>query len=201
MLRISIVGFLIGVLNSVLISASPIESEHQLIRRADAVNYTDPLDSPNGRMLTIIPNLPELGEPINAIISGLSDPSVLTIEGFLLWATSVNFGVSCLGNAGGGNQYANLGDGAGNVSQGTGNGDNGVLRWNYYDPYLGTCRETFEGGNHFRWWKQEGSNAYFLAASVELDLAANHMIALNGYNNGRDELGECRNQKLSWCRI
>lgn len=134
--------------------------------------------------------MPGLGEPINVIVSGLSDASVLSIEGFLLWATSINFGVSCLGQANGTNQLANLGDGKGNVTQGTGDGDNGVLRWNYGDAYVGTCKETFQGGNHFRWWRQAGTNAFFLASSVELDLSTSHMIAQNGYNAGRDELGE-----------
>ena len=106
----------------------------------------------------------------------------------MLWVTSVNFGVSCLGQANGSNQYANLGNG--NQTQGTGDGNNGVLRWNYGDPYIGTCKETFIGGNHFRWFKQESTGAFFLAASVELDLNNGHMIALNGYNDGRDELGE-----------
>lgn len=135
----------------------------------------------------ILPGLPDLGEPINAIVSGLSDESVLNVEGFLLWATSINFGVSCLGQANGSVQLANLG--AGNQTQGTGSGDNGVLRWNYMMPYVGTCKETFIGGNHFRWFKQESTGAYFLAASIELDLEAGHMIAQNGYNAGRDELG------------
>lgn len=130
----------------------------------------------------------DLGEPLNAVISAQSDKSVLTIEGFLLWATSVNFGVSCLGQANGSLQSANLG--SGNQTQGTGNGDNGVLRWNYYSPYIGTCKETFEGGNHFRWFPQKSSGAIFLATSIELDLSTNHMIATNGYNAGRDELGK-----------
>lgn len=140
--------------------------------------------------MQIIPGMPEVGEPINAIVSALSDPSVLTIEGFLLWVTSINFGVSCLGQANGTVQMANLG--AGNETQGTDNGDNGVLRWNYYMPYIGTCKETFEGGNHFRWFLQRSTGAFFLAASVELDLSTSHMIATNGYNDGRDQLGERR---------
>lgn len=78
------------------------------------------------------------------------------------------------------------------MTQGTGTGDNGVLRYNYMMPYLGTCKETFEGGNHFRWWIQNGSEAdsgaFFLAASHELPLSQNHMIATNGYNDGRDWL-------------
>lgn len=110
----------------------------------------------------------------------------------LLFASSINFGVSCLGQANGTLQQADLGDGRGNRIQGTGDGSNGVLRFNYYSPYIGTCKETFQGGNHFRWWIQNGteanSSAIFLAASRELPLAQNHMIDLNGYNLGRDEL-------------
>ena len=30
------------------------------------------------------------------------------------------------------------------------------LRWDYGDPNLGTCKETIDGGNHFRYWIQDG---------------------------------------------
>ncbi|KAK0526299.1 hypothetical protein OC835_005332 [Tilletia horrida] len=157
------------------------------------IDFLDPLQH-DGFMTTILPmpngqpNLP-YGEPINAIISGRSSPSVVNVEGFLRWATSVNFGVSCLGQTNGSAQLANLGDGKGNVTQGNdGSGDNGVLRWNYGDPYLGTCKESVIGGNHFRWWPQAKTGAYFIAASVELSAKLGHMISLNGYNLGRDEL-------------
>lgn len=33
------------------------------------------------------------------------------------------------------------------------------LRWDYGDPELGTCQETIKGGNHFRYWVQDGSQA------------------------------------------
>lgn len=33
-----------------------------------------------------------------------------------------------------------------------------VIRWNYGDPKLGTCKETISGGNHFRYWVQNGPN-------------------------------------------
>lgn len=171
-----------------LTAASPLTQETALQRRQNGVNYTDPNEN-GGQMLTIIPDL-DVGEPINVIVSGLSDASVLTIEGFLLWITSINMGVSCLGQANGTEQSANLGDGLGNRTQGTGNGDNGVLRFNYYNAYLGTCQETFQGGNHLRWWQQAGTNAFFFAVSIELDLSTSHMIAQNGYNDGRDQLGE-----------
>ena len=70
-----------------------------------------------------------------------------------------------------------------------------VIRWNYGDVQLGTCKETIEGGNHFRYWPQNGpqgnrycfklfclrienfiqfigivSGAFFLAASYEKPL-------------------------------
>ena len=34
-----------------------------------------------------------------------------------------------------------------------------VIRYNYQDPALGTCKETVQGGNHFRYWTQSGSSA------------------------------------------
>lgn len=34
-----------------------------------------------------------------------------------------------------------------------------VIRWNYGDPQLGSCTETIEGGNHFRFWVQNGKEA------------------------------------------
>ncbi|CEH16401.1 hypothetical protein CBOM_06252 [Ceraceosorus bombacis] len=155
------------------------------------VDYYSPLNKTGGLMTTIIPDL-DVGEPLNIIISGKSSKTVLQVEGFLLWATSINFGVSCLGQANGTEQSANLGDGGGNKTQGTGNGDNGVMRWNYGDAYIGTCRETIQGGNHFRWWRQDGreanSGAYFLGASLEGPLSTQHDIVANGYNLGRDEI-------------
>lgn len=140
-----------------------------------------------------ITGVPGKGEPLNVIISGRSSRSVLEPVGLLLWATAVNFGVSCLGQGDLESlQHANLGDGQTNRTQGTGDGANGVLRYNYESPYVGTCQETFQGGNHFRWWRQNGteanSGAIFLATSAELPLSQAHLIKPNGYNNGRDEL-------------
>ncbi|KAE8223978.1 hypothetical protein CF319_g3063 [Tilletia indica] len=158
------------------------------------IDFLNPLLEEGGFMTTILPmpngqpNLP-YGEPINAIISGRSSPSVVNVEGFLRWATSVNLGVSCLGQTNGSAQLANLGDNKGNVTQGNdGTGNNGVLRWNYGDPFIGTCKESVIGGNHLRWWPQAKTGAYFLAVSVELSAKLGHMIALDGYNAGRDEL-------------
>jgi hypothetical protein len=69
-----------------------------------------------------------------------------------------------------------------------------VLRWDYGDPSLGTCQETIQGGNHFRYWVQSGtsgaatggaSGAYFLATSYEKPIALGHDIIVDGYNQGR----------------
>lgn len=89
-------------------------------------------------------------------------------------------------------QYANLGDGFGIRSQGNYGGGNGALRWNYGNADFGTCKESVDGGNHFRWFLQNGSDAFtgaiFLAASMEEPASLGHMIQTNGYNTGRDYL-------------
>lgn len=117
---------------------------------------------------------------------------------------SINFGVSCLGNTNGSAQYANLGDGFGIREQGNYGGGNGVLRWNYGDTTFGTCKESIEGDNHFRWFLQNGSDAFtgaiFIAASMEESAALGHMIQRNGYNRGRDYLvgNATQNPTTSW---
>lgn len=34
-----------------------------------------------------------------------------------------------------------------------------VIRWDYGNPTFGTCQETIQGGNHFRYWVQDGKDA------------------------------------------
>lgn len=101
----------------------------------------------------------------------------------------------CLGGGGPGFQGSIQGadlDGKGNVTQ------TNMLRWNFGDPWVGTCKETFEGGLHFRYWKQTSTGAMFLAASVEMDLKRQHDIVPNGYNLGRDFLvGNLTNTELT----
>jgi hypothetical protein len=49
-----------------------------------------------------------------------------------------------------------------------------VIRYNYGDPTLGTCKESVQGGNHFRYWIQSGGSAnryYFCLSSTSLDNA------------------------------
>jgi hypothetical protein len=54
--------------------------------------------------------LPGLGEPLNVIISGLSDPYVLTLRGLLHYSQSLGFSTSCFGIQLGNVHVANLGD-------------------------------------------------------------------------------------------
>lgn len=50
-----------------------------------------------------------------------------------------------------------------------------VIRWDYGNVQLGTCEETIEGGNHIRYWIQNGpdadSGAIFMAVSYEMPIA------------------------------
>ncbi|KAG9096262.1 hypothetical protein FRC06_008861 [Ceratobasidium sp. 370] len=125
-----------------------------------------------------------LGEPLNVILSAKSDSAVLVDRedkgGLRNYFLSMDFSGECLGQHLGSDQQANLGDGKGAVNE------TAVMRYNYQDAYVGTCRETVEGGNHFRYWVQKSTGAVFMAASVELPIEQGHDIVRNGYNLGRD---------------
>ncbi|KAG6846818.1 hypothetical protein H0H93_011614, partial [Arthromyces matolae] len=99
---------------------------------------------------------------------------------------SLGFSAECLGQQEPTHQQANLGDGNGYLNE------SAVIRWDYGDPQLGTCKETIQGGNHFRYWVQDGSEgnsgAIFMATSYEKPLSGGHDIIPNGYNFGRDYL-------------
>ncbi|KAI0064156.1 hypothetical protein BV25DRAFT_348229 [Artomyces pyxidatus] len=131
-----------------------------------------------------------LGEPINAIILGSSDDAVLVDQqqdgGLRNYFLSFGFAGECLGQHSGSDQAANLGDGHGYLNE------SAVIRWDYGNPTLGTCQETIEGGNHFRYWVQNGneanSGAIFMAVSYELPDSLQHDIIYNGYNLARDWL-------------
>ncbi|KIK54845.1 hypothetical protein GYMLUDRAFT_48399 [Collybiopsis luxurians FD-317 M1] len=127
-----------------------------------------------------------LGEPLNVIISGLSSPEVLTLDGIVNFAKAIGFSEECLGLHLGNPQSANLGDGNGWVNQTI------ELRQDYGNSEIGTCLETLIGGNHFRVFVQNGteapSGALFLAVSQEEDLEESHTIIPDGYNIGRDKL-------------
>ncbi|OCH87727.1 hypothetical protein OBBRIDRAFT_781260 [Obba rivulosa] len=167
-------------------------------RNIPPAGFYDPRNG-NGSWLTSVPDTfpAGLGEPLNAIISASSDPLVLvdqqTDGGMRNYFYAVGFGSECLGQHDGSNQGANLGDGNGLQNQ------TAVLRWDYGDPVFGTCTETVEGGNHIRYWTQNGkeadSGAIFLAVSYEEPVADDHDIIFDGYNLGRDWMvGNATNQ-------
>nr|XP_018266460.1 uncharacterized protein I303_00435 [Kwoniella dejecticola CBS 10117]OBR88618.1 hypothetical protein I303_00435 [Kwoniella dejecticola CBS 10117] len=140
-----------------------------------------------GSMLTYTLNTfpPNLGEPLNVIISNQSDPRVLAETmwegGLYTYLEAGAFGGQCLGLHMGNKQQANLGDGNKNQTQ------KALLRYQYFhNHFLGTCLETLYGGNHIRVFKQETSGAYFLSASTELDSKRYHQLGINAYDAGRD---------------
>ncbi|EIN12672.1 hypothetical protein PUNSTDRAFT_97478 [Punctularia strigosozonata HHB-11173 SS5] len=171
---------------------APYSPRHPLNRRAiPSDGFYNPLSN-GGAMLTQVSNTfpAGQGEPLNAIISANSDKAVLvdqsTSGGLRNYFTSLGFSSECLGQHSGSDQAANLGDGNGYLNE------TAVIRWDYGDPALGTCQETIKGGNHFRYWVQNGksakSNAVFLGVSYEKPISDDHDIIFNGYNLGRDWL-------------
>ncbi|KAJ7851674.1 hypothetical protein B0H14DRAFT_2761446 [Mycena olivaceomarginata] len=128
------------------------------------------------------------GEPLNVIISGASDPFVLTDEGFMAYVGSIGYARECMGLHMGHIHLANLGDGDGRKPEAL------LFRQHYRVPGWGTCWESIAGGHHFRAWRQNGtegnSGAWFLGASKEEDSRRSHTIVANGYNLGRDWLVE-----------
>ncbi|KAH9889784.1 hypothetical protein C8Q73DRAFT_804876 [Cubamyces lactineus] len=164
---------------------APARSLNTLRRRDDRsvppAGFYDPTTA-GGSMLTVAPNTGGLGEPLNVIVSGHSDPIVLVDQedsgGLRNYFLSVGFAAECLGQHAGDAQTANLGDGKGQVNE------TSELRWDYGDPQLGTCTETIKGGNHFRYWIQDGSKAnsgaIFMATSYEKPIQDGHDIIFNG---------------------
>jgi len=141
---------------------------------------------------------PPAGEPINIVLSNLSDAAVLNDTeingGFRNYFLSLDFAAECLGQHAGADQGVNLGDGNGYLPE------TAVLRLDYGNPALGTCSETIQGGNHIRYWVQNGpeanTGAFFIAASYELPIALGHNIIQDGYDLGRDWLiGNATSQK------
>ncbi|TIA87067.1 hypothetical protein E3P81_04070 [Wallemia ichthyophaga] len=143
----------------------------------DSVGYLDPRPL-GGSMLDQA--TPFFGEPLNVIISANSDPHVLSNQGLLDFAKSVGFAAECLNLHIGGKQFANL-DGHGWFKE------NIELRQSYF-PYFGTCWESYQGGNHFRAFRQSSTGAWFLAVSKEKKIKERHKILEDGYNLGRDDL-------------
>jgi len=108
---------------------------------------------------------------------------------------SIGFSEECLGLHIGDIHTANLGDGEDRKPE-------QFLARQYYFPVWGTCWESFAGGNHFRAWRQNGtqanSGAWFLGVSKELDSRKHHTIVPNGYNIGRDWLVDRATSGSRW---
>ncbi|KAL7425218.1 hypothetical protein Q5752_000906 [Cryptotrichosporon argae] len=124
-------------------------------------------------------------EPLNLVLSNRSDHRVLVpaanAGGLYTYLGALGFGAECFGYHLGGDQFADVGDGRGEVVQ------NSIVRYKYgRDDYLGTCLETLFGGNHIRVWRQANTAAYFLAASEELPGFDGHNIVPGGYDMGRN---------------
>jgi len=128
-----------------------------------------------------------LGEPLNVIISALSSSAVLTNDGFLNYARAIGFSTEFLFHIGD-PQKANLGDGHGWVDE------TKEFRQDFGNPVFGTLRESIEGGNHFRLYRQNGptanTGALFLSVSQEMNFEHKHNIVPDGYNVGRDNLAK-----------
>lgn len=156
-------------------------------RKRASTGYNNPKDN-GGSMLTIVNGTypAGLGEPLNVILSADSDAAILADTadggGFINYMLGAELAEECLGQHLGSDQQANLGDGEGNVTQIQ------ELRYDYGDPYIGSCKETFSGGLHLRYWIQNNTKAYFMAVSVEMSLTEGHDIVVNGYDIGRDYL-------------
>ncbi|KAH8806585.1 hypothetical protein DL96DRAFT_1631113 [Flagelloscypha sp. PMI_526] len=124
------------------------------------------------------------GEPLNIIVSNLSDPFILSEAGFRHYVKSLGYSEECLGLHWGNVHEADLGDGRGKQEEEI------LARQFYWGPIFGTCWESLAGGHHFRAWQQTGDNAssqaWFVGASKEYDSSKNHMIVPDGWNIGRD---------------
>ncbi|KAL1950451.1 hypothetical protein VTO73DRAFT_5575 [Trametes versicolor] len=158
----------------------------------DTVGWVDPRLN-GGRLIDFVTK--KLGEPLNIIISSLSDPYILTETGLHNYVKSIGFSEECLGLHYGYIHEADLGDGLGRKPE-------QFLGRQHYFPIMGTCWESVRGGHHFRAWKQNGtdanSGAWFLGASEEMDSSKNHMIVEDGYNRGRDYIVSQITQITHW---
>ncbi|KAL0578536.1 hypothetical protein V5O48_003479, partial [Marasmius crinis-equi] len=158
-------------------------------RKSTSEGFVNPNDNGGSFYTKVVDtNPPGQAEPVNLIISANSDGDVLQERedkgGLLNFFLSLQFSGECLGQHAGNSQQVNLGDGHDYLNE------TAVIRYNYGDPQLGSCQESIKGGNHFRYWVQNGPNentgAIFIAASYEKPIAEGHDIIKNGYNLGRD---------------
>jgi hypothetical protein len=128
--------------------------------------WVDPRDR-GGSMLDLVGN--GFREPINAVISGHSDPQILSEAGLRDYVRTIGFSFECLDLHIGGLQRADLGDGNGWITEQFEYRE--TQPWEAPGRWVGACWESLYGGNHFRVWKQNGTHAdtgaWFLAVSKE----------------------------------
>ncbi|CAD6957584.1 unnamed protein product [Tilletia controversa] len=76
----------------------------------------------------------------------------------------------------------------------------GEIRFAYgEDPDAeGSCLESAIGGSHFRFWQQQGTQAWFLAASREKTIFDHHDIVADGYDLDRDAIVKAATKSSSY---
>ncbi|KAK0519981.1 hypothetical protein OC835_007353 [Tilletia horrida] len=163
-----------------LTSAAPL-----LPRQSSGSGYTDPR-SFGGSSIAYFPDNAN-GEPLNVIVTGLS-----SLDSFTSWFNAIGYGRECFGLHDGTAMQAFI-DSRGKRDQ------EGEIRYRYgEDEVSGSCAESLVGGNHFRYWQQQGTDAWFLAASKEKNVFEHHDIVADGYDVGRDEIvSEATQQPVS----
>ncbi|OCH87956.1 hypothetical protein OBBRIDRAFT_847736 [Obba rivulosa] len=179
--------------SQVVLEASPVQPQREyengeLPPQDHTLGWVDPRLN-GGRLLDYTTR--RLGEPLNVIISSLSDPFVLTESGLHIYAKSIGFSEECMGLHYGNIHEADLGDGEGRKPE------QYLARQDYF-PVWGTCWESVRGGHHFRAWRQNGTIANSGAWFLGCNSSKNHKIVPNGYNLGRDYLVEQATAGSHW---
>ncbi|KAG7445563.1 uncharacterized protein BT62DRAFT_969236 [Guyanagaster necrorhizus] len=165
--------------------ASFILSKEISERGVPSAGYYNPADS-GGSMLTVVPQTHPDGqrEPVNAIISGNSDQAVLAQQS--MDRGLMNYFPAVAISATGTNQHTSNSQ---QVDSGDSNeNETAVMQYNYGDPALGSCTESFKRDDHFQYWVQNSSEAdsgaIFLAISYKTSSSDQHNIIENRYNLG-----------------
>lgn len=151
---VALLALLSPVCGLALPSAPPALSPHVPVRDETSLSYangahdgpgwTDP-STYGGSMLILVEN--GMREPINAIVSGRSDPYILSDAGFRDYVRSIGFSFECFDMHLGTPMRADLGDGNGMVEE--------LFEYREVNAWdagraIGSCRESVSGGNHFR---------------------------------------------------
>ncbi|CAD6891381.1 unnamed protein product [Tilletia laevis] len=128
------------------------------------------------------------GEPLNIIVTGIG-----AADTFSSWYKAIGYGKECFGLHDGGAMQAYI-DSRSLRDQ------EGEIRFAYgEDPDAeGSCLESAIGGSHFRFWQQQGTQAWFLAASREKTIFDHHDIVADGYDLDRDAIVKAATKSSSY---